>query len=401
MTNKSKLFYLLIITYAIIIQTIGTLLYSSSLPFIKKYFHATTHQTELTIITFILFSAISTLLYGPLSDKFGRKKILIAGMFIYCFSSFPCIWTKHITQLIALRGVQGIGLGCIFSFTTASIADIVGEGKILAKAYSLYEFFYGVSIITIPFMGGYIQEHFGWKGNFVFMGLAALILCLGCLFGFKETNKNKQNVNLKDLFINAYRMIKFKQHFSALLIMGFLSSYMYVFYAMGPFFVETKLHFSPLFFGTLSLWIGIVYMSSTLLNILLLNWLKSIKTVILCGLLLIGIACLLLSMSAKFGYLDIYFFIIPVCLINLGIGLVYANIHSIIISRYPDLAGSCNAQIDFLFSTIGMFMIIFATYFFKKIDLSLFVYIYIIITLIIIFLSFFAFNKELKTITTK
>ena len=99
---------------------LSTDMYLPCLPLMSDYFHASTFSMNLTLSLFFLFYAIGILLWGPPSDRYGRKPILFSGVVLYVIGSLICCVTGGITVMIAARIVQGLGAGAITSIAMES-----------------------------------------------------------------------------------------------------------------------------------------------------------------------------------------------------------------------------------------------------------------------------------------
>ena len=102
---------------------LSTDLYLPAMPKMSEYFNVTSSMVNLTLISFFFFFAVGTLLCGPLSDKYGRKLVLIAGSAAYCIMSIICVLSPNIQIMIVARIFQGIGAGAIIAVSIALVKD--------------------------------------------------------------------------------------------------------------------------------------------------------------------------------------------------------------------------------------------------------------------------------------
>ena len=137
---------------------------------------------------------LGSLLYGPLSDHFGRRKVLIFGFSIFLTASIGCIFSKSIEQLLAFRLLQGFGSSACVIVGTAMIFDLFEEesaAKLISDLNTLV-----VSLMAFaPLIGGWISLHMGYKANFVFIAVLVLISALKCFLFLPESlavNKRKK-----------------------------------------------------------------------------------------------------------------------------------------------------------------------------------------------------------------
>ncbi|KGR36017.1 major facilitator superfamily permease [Vibrio campbellii] len=137
---------------------------------------------------------LGSLLYGPLSDHFGRRKVLIFGFSIFLTASIGCIFSTSIEQLLAFRLLQGFGSSACVIVGTAMIFDLFEEesaAKLISDLNTLV-----VSLMAFaPLIGGWISLHLGYKANFVFIAVLVLISALKCFLFLPESlavNKRKK-----------------------------------------------------------------------------------------------------------------------------------------------------------------------------------------------------------------
>jgi DHA1 family bicyclomycin/chloramphenicol resistance-like MFS transporter len=156
-------------------------LYLPSLPMIGQALHATAGETQTTVAAFIFGMAIGQLIYGPASDRLGRRPPVIAGILIFVAASVLCALATDIHALVAARFVQALG-GCAGAVVARAIVrDRFGPAE-TARMLSLMMLIMGVAPILAPLLGGYVTTLFGWRACFwvltvfgVVMGLVAII----------------------------------------------------------------------------------------------------------------------------------------------------------------------------------------------------------------------------------
>jgi DHA1 family bicyclomycin/chloramphenicol resistance-like MFS transporter len=140
-------------------------LYLPSLPMMGEALHATPGETQATVSTFIFGMAVGQLIYGPASDRLGRRAPVIAGILIFIAASALCALAADIRTLTVLRFVQALG-GCAGAVVARAIVrDRFGPTE-TARMLSLMMLIMGVAPILAPLMGGYVATLFGWRACF-------------------------------------------------------------------------------------------------------------------------------------------------------------------------------------------------------------------------------------------
>lgn len=176
---------IIFITLANMFIPLSTDLYLPALPSLSTYFGVSATITNLTLVSFFFFFAVGTLFWGPMSDKYGRKRILLIGSGLYVASSVVCAISVTIYMMIAARIVQGIGAGAIIAVSTALIKDCFAGGQrttILALVQSAS----GLAPMIAPVLGAVLLMVTDWRGSFVALTIAGL-LCLLLSFLYQET----------------------------------------------------------------------------------------------------------------------------------------------------------------------------------------------------------------------
>src|ERR1700761_1076883 len=148
-------------------------MYLPALPAIAANLHATTSATQMTLIAFFVSFGLCQIIYGPLSDVYGRKLPLYGGLTLFILGAIGCAMSPTVGWLIAFRFLQGIGaaMGVI---PRAIIRDL-HTGAEATRLMSLVMLVFSVSPILAPLTGSALIVPLGWRAVFVAVGIAALI----------------------------------------------------------------------------------------------------------------------------------------------------------------------------------------------------------------------------------
>ena len=151
-------------------------MYLSSLPSIGRALHAGPDQTQATLAAFFAGMAIGQFVYGPASDRLGRKGPILFGVGVYVLASVACALAPTIEALIAARFIQALG-GCAGAVVARAVVRDKFSHADTARVLSLMTLIMGLAPVLAPQFGGLIQLVAGWRG--VFWTLAAFGLCIG------------------------------------------------------------------------------------------------------------------------------------------------------------------------------------------------------------------------------
>ena len=138
--NLNKRLLLIIIIMMSVIGLLSTDIYLPSLPQITRYFNTSVHNVQITIGLFLFGLSVSQIIYGPLSEKYGRKSVLVSGMVIFILSSLCCLFSNSIEMLYTSRLFQGIGACAGMTIGRSIIGDVYSKNeaaKIFATVFSI------------------------------------------------------------------------------------------------------------------------------------------------------------------------------------------------------------------------------------------------------------------------
>jgi EmrB/QacA subfamily drug resistance transporter len=179
---RSKPLILVALLLAAFLVNLDTTLVNVALPAMVRELHATTTQLQWVVDSFNLVFAALLLTFGSLSDRFGRKGMLMAGLAVFGAASLAGGFTSSPAQLIAARSVMGLGAAMTFPSTLSLISNVFTERRERARAIGLWGAIAGVAIAMGPIAGGWLLEHFSWASIFVAMApVAAMSVILVAL----------------------------------------------------------------------------------------------------------------------------------------------------------------------------------------------------------------------------
>lgn len=170
---------------------LSTDLYLPALPKMTVYFNASESLVNLTLVLFFVFFAVGTLFWGPLSDKYGRKPILIAGLICYVISGVLCGISANIYQLIVFRVLQAISGSAATAVATAVIKDVY-KGRQREATLAIVQTIIIISPIVAPVIGAIMLKFTDWSGVFFVQGGIGLLVFLVALL-YQETIEQKND----------------------------------------------------------------------------------------------------------------------------------------------------------------------------------------------------------------
>jgi EmrB/QacA subfamily drug resistance transporter len=176
---RSKPMILVALLLAAFLVNLDTTLVNVALPAMVRQLHATTTQLQWVVDAYNLVFAALLLTFGSLSDRFGRKGMLLAGLAVAGTASLAGGFTTSPAQLIAARALMGLGAAMTFPATLSLIANIFTDRRERARAIGLWGAVAGVAIATGPIVGGWLLEHYSWAAIFIAMAPVAAVAAIG------------------------------------------------------------------------------------------------------------------------------------------------------------------------------------------------------------------------------
>ena len=176
MSRKQYFFIILILGSLATVSPFSIDMYLPGFPRIASDLKTTIDKVQLSLTSYLIGICIGQVLYGPLLDRFGRKKPLYAGLILYVIASFGCAMTSSVDALIAMRFFQAMG-GCVgLVASQALVSDLFPADK-RAEVFSLITLVIAVSPMIAPTVGGYVTASIAWYWIFVILaGIVSLII---------------------------------------------------------------------------------------------------------------------------------------------------------------------------------------------------------------------------------
>ena len=200
MQGNNKFIRILILGLLSAIGPFSIDMYLPGFPAIAKNLQTDVSYVAYTLSAFFVGISIGQLLYGPLLDKYGRKKPLYFGLLLYIVASAGCIFSYSIESLIALRFLQALG-GCVGMVASRAIVRDLFDVEENAKIFSLLMLVIGISPIIAPTLGGYVTTALGWRYIFLILTLIGIIILVLVKFLLPESKEPDAAYSLKPRFI--------------------------------------------------------------------------------------------------------------------------------------------------------------------------------------------------------
>ena len=205
--------------YILLILILGSLstispfsidMYLPGFPAIATELGVSISQVQLSLTAYLLGIGVGQLLYGPMLDRFGRKKPLYVGLVIYIISSVVCAFSTSLESLIAMRFLQALG-GCVGMVAAQAFVRDLFPIRKTAQAFSSIILVIAVSPMIAPTVGGYFTVAFGWASVFLILAVLTLLILAATYFLLPQGKKADPSISLKPSSILSNFMLVLKQ----------------------------------------------------------------------------------------------------------------------------------------------------------------------------------------------
>lgn len=310
---------------------------------------------QFTLTSFLAGLAIGQLIYGPISDKVGRKKPLLFGIILFIITSILISFTHSLNMLIALRFIQALG-SCVGMVITRAIVRDMFDQKDSAKVFSLIILIMGVAPIIAPMLGSQLLLIAGWRSIFLFLASFGMITLVASIFKISETLEHKTPI--KSGFKNYYRLMFDRQFMFATVITGTISAAMFCYISGSAFifldFFKVGPQIYPLLFGANAA--GFIICAQ--INRKLLNT-HSSNTLLKNGLIAMTFFAFLINVAVQFNF-GVIFFALFLFLTIANIGFILPNATAIALEHQKKRAAVASAlmgSLQFLIAALGTVLV--------------------------------------------
>ncbi len=186
---------------------VETDIFLPSFPAMQEYFATTESKIQLLISMNFIGLFIASLFYGPLADAYGRRPILLTGMFVFTFSSIACALANSLDYMLFWRFMQGLGSSVAFVVPKTIVRDHYDREQ-AANVLGIYGSAITLSMSFAPIIGNYLYLTFSWHANFTFVAVLASITFIAALFFVPETlHKEKRTLWHGPSILKSYKKL--------------------------------------------------------------------------------------------------------------------------------------------------------------------------------------------------
>lgn len=342
--NKRQHFFLILILGSL--TALGPFsidMYLPSFPAIADDLRTSIERVAWSLSSYFVGISAGQLLYGPLLDKFGRKKPLYAGLAVYLLASFGCMLAGSVNSLIALRFVQAIGSCAAAVAAVAMVRDLfpVEEN---AKVFALLMLVVGASPMVAPTVGGYVTAAWGWHAIFLILAIIAALILLAVIFFLPDRYVPNRDLSLRPrpILTGFWVVLKNPQFYTYAFTGAIAFAGLFAYVAGSPLVFMKIYNVSEKTYGWIFAGLSVGFIGSSQVNSWLLKRYSSqqIVAVVLAVQALLG---LVFVAGAYYHLLGLTGTLVMLFLLLCCIGLINPNASAMSIAPFTQNAGSASA----------------------------------------------------------
>ncbi|MBS1667122.1 MAG: multidrug effflux MFS transporter [Bacteroidetes bacterium] len=330
-------------------------MYLPAFPDIASGLHSTVASVTLSLSSFFIGISIGQLIYGPLLDKYGRKRPLYIGLIVYLFASVGCALASSVDALIVIRLLQALG-GCVGMVAARAMVRDFFEVKENAKIFSLLMLVVAVSPIIAPTLGGYVTAALGWRYVFVVLIIIVAIIIVGIYFFLPESRKPDRSLSLKpsNILQSFITVFQHPQFYTYAFTGSIAAAGLYAYIGGSPYVFMEIFKVSEKQYGWIFALIAMGLIGSSQLNSVLLKTYQS-EQIIRVALICQTVTGLTLFLAALFGKLELFSTIFLIFIFLCCQGFTFPNSSALSLAPFSHNAGTASALMGAIQMGIGAF----------------------------------------------
>lgn len=345
---------IIFLTLLAALGTLATNMYLASFPSLGLDLTATPAQVKLTLTVFLIGFALGQLVIGPLSDRLGRRPLLVFGLALYAIASALCAAAVSIEWMFALRVAQAIG-ACTAAVLARAVARDLFQGDELTKALSFILTFMAAAPGFSPLVGGLIETWLGWRFTFALLAAIGVFATLIVWLRVEETHHARDTApRMSQAFGNYMSLLRDRRFLVPAAATTCAMGGLFSFFASSPGIFIEKFGISPALFGLIPCFtVFAVFAGGTLAPRLAKRW-PGLRPIVLGLILMIfgSTTMLALSLAGNEGMAQV---LAPLVVFLFGMGIVNPLSTVLVMRPFPERAGAASALVGFFQMAGGAF----------------------------------------------
>jgi DHA1 family bicyclomycin/chloramphenicol resistance-like MFS transporter len=365
MTRSKYISLILILGSLTALSPFSIDMYLPGFPAIAKDLATSVSKVSLSLSSFFIGISLGQLLYGPLLDRFGRKKQLYIGLSVYILASIGCALSHTIGTLIFLRLIQALG-SCAATVVSVTLVRDLFPVEENAKVFALLILVLGASPLIAPTAGGYIVSSLGWHAVFIVLTILCILIFLCCILWLPAGNAPDTSLSLKPGPITRSFLSVFftPQFYTYCLTGGIAFTGLFAYVAGSPIVFMNVYGVSQKTYGWIFAMLSIGFIGSSQLNNILLKKYKShqILAFILQAYVVVS---LLFIIASQMGWLHLPLTIVFIFILLACVGIANPNTAALTLAPFARNAGTASSLMGAIQMGLGSMISVFISLFEK------------------------------------
>ena len=355
-TKKKYIKLILILGWLTALGPFSIDMYLPGFAGIAKDLNTSVANVSMTLSSYFIGISAGQLLYGPLLDRFGRKRPLFIGLIVYILASLGCVFVTDIDTFIGLRFVQAVG-SCAATVASVSMVRDLFPVKDIPKVFSMLMLVVGLSPMLAPTIGGYITADYGWHTVFFILMCMGIVILIASQIVLPNTYLPDTSISLKPrpIITNFIKIIKEPQFYTYAFAGAIAFSGLFTYVAASPIVFMDIFKVDAKTYGWIFAFMSLSFISASQVNSLLLRKFKSEQMIFgaLISQSFIVILFLILSINDLLG---LYGTIIMLFLFLACLGISNPNTAGLTLAPFARNAGSASALMGAIQLGLGAFV---------------------------------------------
>jgi DHA1 family bicyclomycin/chloramphenicol resistance-like MFS transporter len=317
-------------------------MYLPAFPGIASALHTSTAKISLSISSYFAGLAVGQIVYGPLLDRYGRKRPLYVGLVLFVVASLLCMGSHTVGWLVAMRFLQALG-ACVAQVAGMAMVRDFFPVRETARIISLLILILGVSPLLAPTVGGWVSLQLGWPWVFLILALVAVLNLAAVFWYLPEGHQPDPTVSLHPLpiFRNFAEVLREPQFITFALSGAFAFSGLLVYVAGSPIIFLEVFHVDARTFGYIFAGLAVGFIGSNQVNVLLLRKFSS-EQIFRAALLVECPVALIFLLGTHYGWFGLGVTLGLLFIILSSLGLAYPNAAALALVPFDHNIGSAS-----------------------------------------------------------
>jgi MFS transporter, DHA1 family, multidrug resistance protein len=315
-----------------------------SFPDMAQYFHVDDGTIQMTIAYNFLGFCLGSILYGPLSDAYGRRPLMIWGNAILALGAIGCVLAPTIPSLLITRFVQGVGAAASAVVVFAMIADAYPSKEKSTQLIGTMNAIFTIIMASAPIAGGFINEVVGWRGNYGIVAIICIISWIFLALLLPETKRSLESFQWGKMTKRYTKLLSSFSFISASLAPSLLYSAYLSFIAQAPFLYTETYHLSLMEYVLHQGAIILAFSAMSLFSGRIISRLGDDKSIVW-GSRLSGTGAILMVLINSIYPGSPYLMTATMSLVSIGSAIVYPVIFAGSLEIFPQIKGAASSLI--------------------------------------------------------